>query len=182
MWKKLVLLVAVGIVSGCAGLGLPQSVLLGEGEIASLLAREFPRQHRVLDLLDVTVTAPRVRLLPERNRIATDLDFSAAERLTGRPLRGSLGLDYALRFEPSDATVRLSQVHVERVHLDAGGSRLPLSAQRVGGYLAERLLDEAVIWRAKPEQLQLMRTLGLNSGVVNVTARGVEIALAPVLR
>jgi len=182
MWKKLVLLVAVCVVSGCAGLGLPQSVLLGEGEIASLLAREFPRQHRVLDLLDVTVTAPRVRLLPERNRIATDLDFSAAERFTGRPLRGSLGLDYALRFEPSDATVRLSQVHVERVHLDAGGSRLPLSAQRVGGYLAERLLDEAVIWRAKPEQLQLMRTLGFNSGVVNVTARGVEIALAPVLR
>jgi hypothetical protein len=177
MWNKLLLVFSAWLVAGCAGLGMPGTVLLGEAEIASLLAREFPREHRVLDLLDVTVTAPRVRLLPERNRIATDLDFSAAERFTGRPLRGSLGLDYALRFEPSDATVRLSQVRVDRVNLDAGGSRLPLSAQRVGGFLAERLLDEAVIWRARPEQLQLMRTLGMNTGIVNVTARGVEIAL-----
>jgi hypothetical protein len=179
MRNKLFAVLAALLVAACAGFGGPNTVVLGEQELAALLAREFPRQQRLLEVFDVTVTAPRVRLLPERNRIATDLEFTAADRFSGRPVRGSLALDYALRFEPSDATVRLAQVRVDRVNLETGSSVLPLPAQRIGGLLAERLLDESVIWRARPEQAQRIRALGLNAGAVNVTARGVEITLAP---
>lgn len=176
--RRLFCLSLLLLLAGCAGFD-PRTVVLGESEIAALLAREFPQQRRVLQVVDVTMASPRLRLLPERNRIGTELDLAAAERITGRSVRGSLALDYALRFEPVDSSVRLTQVRVDRVHLETAGAVLPASAQRIGGLLAERLLDELVIWRARPEHAELMRRLGVNTGIVNVTARGVEIALAP---
>ena len=60
-------------------------------ELASLVAREFPQQRRVLEVVDVTVAAPRVRAVagaqPDRHRRG----LQASERLTGRPVRGWIG-------------------------------------------------------------------------------------------
>jgi hypothetical protein len=169
---------ALLVVAGCAALD-PRHVVLSESEIASLVARQFPQQRRVLEVVDVTMASPRLRLLPDRNRIGTELDLSAAERITGRSVRGSLALDYALRFEPTDTSVRLAQVRVDRVNLESGGLVLPASTQRIGGLVAEHLLEDLVIWRAKPEQAEMMRRLGITQGAVNVTTRGIEINLGP---
>ena len=57
--------------------------------------------------------------------------------------------------------------------------RIITSTQRIGGLVAEQLLDDLVIWRAKPEQADMMRRLGITHGAVNVTARGIEIHLGP---
>lgn len=167
-------LVALG---GCAGLGGPRSVTLSEAELNTLLARQFPIDRRVLEVLDVNVSSPRLRLLPERNRLATELDVRAGERLGGRTVRGSLSLDYALRFEPSDASVRLTGVRVNELRLDGVG--LPIATQRLSTLIAERLLDDFAIWRASPERAERMRSAGVGAGTVTVTARGVEIVLGP---
>lgn len=161
--------------AGCAGLVGPRSVSLSLEQLQGRLERQFPRQQRLLEIIDLTIARPNLRLLPERNRVATDLDLSATERLSGRTVRGSLSLDYALRYEASDGSVRLSKVRVQETRLDMGSGPLSPSAARVGALLAERLLDEIVIYRVDAERLKLIQGLGITAADIAVTERGVDI-------
>jgi hypothetical protein len=172
------LLIESAALSGCAGLGGPRNVTLSQADLQSLIEGQFPHQRRVLEVIDINVARPTLRLLPERNRIATDLDLAASERLTGRTARGSLALDYALRYEPTDASVRLSQVRVQEVRLDLGNGPLSSSGARVGALLAERLLDDFVVYRADPQRLKLIQRLGITAADIAVTSRGIELRFA----
>lgn len=189
---------ATAWLAGCASLSGPTVVTLTEADLTRLLQRAFPLQRRVLDLLDVTLATPSLRLQPERNRLALVLDLSSQERLFGKSARGRLAFDSALRYEPGDATVRLVQVRVQQLSLE-GGATLPGAvaaalpapampagaasapagvAQRLGQALAERMLENLSIYQLSPERLASLRQLGLQPGAVTVTARGVEITLA----
>jgi hypothetical protein len=175
-------LLAVGIVAalaatGCASLD-PRQITLSQAELQALLERQFPRQQRVMELLDVSLTKPSLRLVPERNRIATALDLSATERLSGRSLRGSLAIEHALRFEPSDATVRLANVKVDAVQLELAGTPLSGQAARLGGLLAERLLDDFVVYRVGDDKRAMLARSGVNNADVAVTPRGIELRFA----
>lgn len=164
--------------AGCAGFDRPRDVLLSQAELQRLLEREFPRQRRVFELIDVTVARPTLRLQPDRNRIATELELAAVERLSGRSLRGSLALDYALRYEPSDASVRLANVAVQSVQLDLGSGPLAPPASRIAALLAERLLDDFVLYRADAERLRLIQRLGIDAADIAVTPQGIVLRFA----
>ena len=166
--------VVVASLAACAGLG-PRNVTLSAADLQTLIERQFPRERRLLEMVDVSMARPVVRLLPERNRISTEIDLSASERLSGRSVRGSLALDHALRFEPSDATVRLSQVKVQDFRLEVGGTALRGQSARLGALLAERMLDDFVIYRVSDEKREALRRAGIHRAEVAVTSRGVEV-------
>lgn len=166
------------LLAACASLD-PRHVTLSAGEVQTLVERQFPRQQRVMELLDVNLTNPVVKLVPERNRLATTMDLMASERLSGRALRGSFAIDHSLRFEPSDATVRLANVKVDDMKLELAGTPLSGQAARLGAMLAERMLDDFVIYRVSDERRQAMARAGVNNADVAVTARGIELRFAP---
>jgi hypothetical protein len=178
-WSRFAVMVLWILLAACANLD-PRHVTLSAGEVQSLVERRFPRQQRVMELLDVNLTNPVVKLVPERNRMATSMDLQASERLSGRVLRGSLALDHGLRFEPSDATVRLANVRVEEMKLELAGTPLSGQAARLGALLAERVLDDFVIYRVSDERRQAMSRLGVNNADVAVTARGIELRFTSV--
>jgi hypothetical protein len=159
---------------GCASLG-PRHVTLSEADLQRLLERQFPREQRVMEVFDLRIARPTLRLLPERSRIATEVEVTAGERLTGRTLRGSLALDYGLRYEPSDASLRLTQVRVQDLKLDGGGTALQGQAARMGGMLAERALDDFVVYRVDEVRRDQLRRAGVAGADIVITARGVEL-------
>ena len=198
-----------GLLVGCAGLGGPTVITLSEAEIAALIQRSFPLTRRVLEVFDVQLQAPHLRLLPDQNRLSVDLTVSTQDRVFGRTARGQLLFDSALRYDARDATVRLTQVRVQQVSLSAGstaaGTVPPLAAKptppqspdlpldpaptlgpssplgpsaRLGSVLAERVLDDLVIYRVPADRLASLRQLGLQPGAVTITSRGLEITLA----
>lgn len=168
------LVLAVG---GCASLG-PRSVTLSESELASLMAKHFPTTQRVAEIAEVTVSSPRVWLIPDRNRLGASFDLNAGDRLFRRSIQGKLALDCALRFEPSDDSIRLSQVRVQQLDLDtAAFAGTPLPVQRLGALVAERMLEDMPIYRLKPEQAQRLHGSGLKPAIA-VTPQGVELTLA----
>jgi hypothetical protein len=164
--------------TACAGLD-PRHLTLSQADLQTLLDRRFPRQQRLMEVLDVSLTRPSVRLVPERNRIATALDLAATERLSGRVLRGSLALEHALRYEPSDATLRLADVRVDEIKLELSGTPLTGQAARLSALLAERALDDFVIYRVSDERRQLLARAGVNNADVVVTSRGIELRFVP---
>ena len=168
---------ALAWLAACASVD-PRHLTLSASEVQTLVARQFPRQQRLMELLDVSLANPLVRLVPERNRLATTMDLQASERLSGRALRGSLAIDHSLRFEPSDATVRLANVKVESMLLELAGTPLSGQAARLAAMLAERVLDDFVIYRVSDERQQSMARAGVNNADVAVTERGIELRFA----
>jgi len=159
---------------GCASLA-PRNLVLSQADLQTLIERQFPKERRVLEVVDLTLSRPVVRLHPDRNRIGTDLELTATERLSGRAVRGHLALDHGLRYEPSDGTVRLAQVRVQELKLDVGGRPLSAQAERLSGSLAERALDDFVLHRVSDERRQALRQAGLERAEFVVTARGIEL-------
>jgi hypothetical protein len=86
--------------------------------------------------------------------------------------------------------LRLTQVRVQQVGFElgaapaaAGNGANPLapptgSQQRLAHALAERVLEDLVLYRLSAERQASLRQLGLQPGAVTVTARGVEVTLA----
>jgi hypothetical protein len=168
--------------TACAGLGTPSTLRFDEEELNRQLARQFPLERRVLEVIDVELAHPRLALLPERDRLSTEFDLTADDRLFGGHAAAHLRLDYALRYEPSDHSLRLKDVRIQDLALAPDASPLHGQARRLGGLAAERLLENLPIWRMKPEQVARLDALGIEPRAITVTPRGVEVALGPKAR
>jgi hypothetical protein len=180
-WVRIAALsVFVGLAAGCAGLSGPRTITFTEAELVRLLERNTPVDKRLLEVLDVHVSAPRVRLLPETNRLATELDVKTTERVSGRSYGGRIGLDYALRYDEATQAIRLTQVRVNKFELDGVPSPTMRGFSKLGALIAESMLDEMMLYRFTPSDLKSAEGYGYKPGAVTVTSRGIEVTLARV--
>jgi hypothetical protein len=162
---------------------VPRSITLGEAELQAQLARRFPLQRSLLETFDLQLSEPRLRLDAQANRLATELSVLGSDRRSGRRLQGRLALDYGLRYEPADGSLRLVQPRVQSFEFGAGEGAAPRrteTAQRMAVALAERLLDDLVLYRVSAARLDALRAAGYRPGTLKVTPAGVEITIEPV--
>lgn len=159
----------------------PRQIDIPEAQLLSRIASQFPVKQRQLGLFDVSLDQPRLRLLPEENRLVTGMDYTVGVALTGvAPVKGQLELSYGLRYEPSDSTVRLHQVRVERLGVDGLSAAQAAQVRKIGGLMADDLLKEAVVHRVKPEDLQSLSGRGYRPGALKVVPGGLRLQLDPV--
>lgn len=175
----LVLCAAPVLLGACATLLGPRSIEVSQQRLQELVARRFPVSKRYLELFDLTVSSPRLTLLPETNRIATHLDVSASDRLLRRPMNGTMDLNYALRFEPADNTIRLADVRVDSFLIGDAPSPLQNQLNRIGRLLAEEMLDGQVVHTLRPEDVKNAQGRGYQPGELKVTSRGVTLNPSP---
>jgi hypothetical protein len=176
--RLVITLPAVAALASCAGMGGPTTVTLTASDIERLVQRRFPIDKRMLEVFDVTMNAPRISLLPERNRVAAVVKVNARSILVRGSWEGQLTLDSALRWEPSDQTVRLNQVRVQDLLIASADPLARSAGERMGAALAERMLEDFALYALPPERAAQMRALGVAPAAVTVTARGVEISFA----
>lgn len=171
---------SAALLAGCAAVFGPRTVEVSQAQLEELLARRFPVTRRVLEIFDVTVSAPRLRLLPEANRIATDFDLASTERLMRSQHRGSLALTFGLRFEPADNTLRATQVKVERLQIDGAPAPLQRHLERLGTLLADQALDDQVVHTLRPKDVEAVQGRGYRPGELRVTRHGLLVTLLPI--
>ena len=167
------------LLSGCAGLIGTHDVDISESQLTLLLARQFPMERKVLEVIDLAITNPVLTLIPQGNRVGTELDVAAVDRLFGNSATAHVKLDYGLRFEASDHTIRMTQVRVRELTLASGSSNLHGAAQRIGGLVAEGALENLVIYRMKPTQADEMDRLNLVASPITVTPQGLHMTVSP---
>lgn len=173
---------AAVVAVGCAGFGAAATVTLHADDIQALLQKSFPRERRLLDAVDVSIAAPRTRLLPDSNRIGAVLDVQARERIFGGSWSGRLDFDAALRWDAAEQSVRLTQVRVQDLMLTSAGNATRSSTERLGAAVAERMLEDLSLYRLKPERAAQLQQKGYAPSAVTVTSRGVEITFEAVKR
>jgi hypothetical protein len=181
-FAKFALASLCAVLAACASIMGPRTITLTEADVARQIAKLYPLERKLLGELTVRVEAPRVKLLSASNRIATDLDFSGSLDRSGKASRGSIALDYALRFDEAAQAVRMTQVRVARVQMDTLNDKPKAIVEKFGALLAEQLLNDVAIYRFKPEDLKTAEGKGYKPGSVAVTSRGVEITMVPVSR
>lgn len=168
---------------GCATLGGPLTWTLTPREIERLIEKNFPLERAVAEIFDATVQAPRLNLLPERNRIAAEVDVALRQRLLGLRWNGRIRFDSALRWDAGSQTLRLVQVRVQDLAIeDNVGSASRNAFERLGAALAERVLEGMLLYRLPPERARQLEGFGRAPSEVKVTPRGVEITFSPIER
>ncbi len=94
-------------------------------------------------------------------------------------MTGSLRVTEGLRFEASDNTVRLVDVHVERFVIDGLPPAWQRELDRIGKPLAKALLDDAVLYALRPQDIAGLEDFGVRPGDLRVTDSGLRITLLP---
>jgi pimeloyl-ACP methyl ester carboxylesterase len=167
------------VMAGCASLSGSRTLTFTESDVARLIERNAPLDRRLLEVIDVHVSTPRVKMLPDVRRLFTEMDVKTTERVSGKSYGGRIALDYALRYDEAAQAIRLTQVRVSKFELDGVPSPTQRGLGRLGALIAETMLDDLALYRFKPEDLRNAEGRGLKPGAVTVTSRGVEVTLAP---
>lgn len=141
------------------------------------VAQRFPMRYPVPGLLNLDVQVPQLRLLPEQNRLGADMQVVASGPALNRSHRGSFTVDFALRYEASDRTVRAHQLRFTRLRFP---TLQPGAVDLINTYapmLARQLLHEVVLHRLSPQDLAKADALNMQPGSISVSDRGLVIGL-----
>lgn len=171
---------AAALLGGCSELGSTLgSQTLTVRQLDELLARAFPFRRDFAGIVELTLQNPRLRLLPQENRLGTALDLLVVERITGQRLSGGIDLDYALRFDPVVGAIRLADVHVGTLDLEQLPPATRTLVARYAPRLVELLLSDVVLYRLSERRLALARQLGVGVRALRVLPDGLRIEMAP---
>ncbi|MES3010340.1 MAG: DUF1439 domain-containing protein [Pseudomonadota bacterium] len=155
------------------------SYTVSAAQLQQAVAQRFPMRYQVAGLVDLDVKSPLLRLLPEQNRLAATVAINAAGPALGRSYPGTFDIDFALRYEPSDQTLRAHQLQVRSLRMEGlnPGTTELLQATLPG--LVRDNLREVVVHRLRPQDLALPDGMGLQPDTITVTRDGLEIGFAP---
>ncbi len=174
---------AMALTLPAGGFAAPGSktVTIAQEQLQTTLAKRFPYQQKLADVLDLKIMSPRLALLPEANRIGTELDLNLLERIGGRSYTGTMALDYGLRFERTDNTVRMTGVRVSSVRLNDVPEPFNGAISRHLPRMAEQLLSNYALHTFSEQDMSLVSGLGFEPGEIKVTPKGLRITLDPML-
>ena len=148
-------------------------------QLERVLARRFPQRIPVKGLLEIEMREPRLRLLPELNRLGTELPIEASGPALRRRYSGSVDVDFALRYEASDQTLRAHGIRVNAVRVEGLGRDVAHLLDAYLRQLSQQALLEVVLHKLRPEDLALPATMGLEPGSITVTPQGLTVGFVP---
>lgn len=157
---------------------LPQ-FKVSAARLQQAVAQRFPLRYPVSGLLTLDLQAPQLSLLPAHNRLGAEMAIDAAGPALQGSHHGTLALDFALRYEASDLTVRAHQLRFKQLTMPSLQPRVALLLNTYGPTLSERALMEVVLHRLQPSDLALPNSMGLQPGSISVTDTGLVIGFVP---
>ena len=148
-------------------------------QLQQMVAQRFPRRFPVADLLNLDVQAPRLRLLPAQNRLSAEMAVEAAGPALHRSRKGRFEVDFTLRYEPSDRSLRAYQLRFKQLSIEELQPAAVAWLNSYGPALAEQALQEVVLHQLRPQDLALADVMGLQPGPITVTEVGLVIGFVP---
>ncbi|PRG06735.1 DUF1439 domain-containing protein [Burkholderia ambifaria] len=155
---------------------IPDHYTFSRGDVQKAVARKFPYQKTVAQVVDVSLANPAVNLLPDQNRVAVQLDAHFVSPFLSEPVSGKFTVSGQLAYDAPSRSVVLRAPAVDSLVLDGNAQ---MYAQQVGaaaGLLATQVLTNYPIYTFKPEQLQFA---GVNyePGTITILTNGIRVAI-----
>ena len=159
----------------CSTLTAQPRFTVSKDQLQQVIAKRFPMRYPVAGLLDLAVQAPEIQLLPVLNRLSAIMAVEASGVALNRKQAGTFEVEFALRYEVSDRTLRATAIRFKR--LDFPGLR-PEASEMLNLYgqaLSEKALLEVVLHTLKPQDLGMADGLGMQPGNITVTEKGLVV-------
>jgi hypothetical protein len=175
-----------GLLLGCAALKpQPKTLMISESKLQQLISEQFPFNSKMLEVLDVGVSSPKITFDAANNRINTSLDLNVAGSgivglLTKREYKGGIDLSYGLRFEPSDNSVRMTDVKVGKLSVDGAPELMERPISRLGVALAQKPLSEQVLYKVSAQDMEAAKGWGYKPTAFKIAPGGLAITLDPI--
>ena len=171
-----------GVAAALAGAGTGAQaqprLVVSARRLQDAVAERFPRRYTVGGLLRLTVDIPFLRLLPELNRVAADMAVNADGPALAAPTTGSFDLDFALRYERSDRSIRAHRLRVRSLRISGLPAPYPDLLDAFREPLARQTFGEVVLHRLSTQDLALAETMGFEPDTITVVADGLVIGFA----
>ena len=151
------------------------SYTVNKAQLQEAIAKRFPLRKRAQGIMDLTVQAPRLRMMPEQNRLGAVMAVEAGGQALRRAYPGTFDLDVALRYEASDMTIRAHELRVNALQFEGLPPEASMLLASYGPQLAEQALQGAVLHTLTQQDLALPDSMGVQPGSITVTARGLVI-------
>lgn len=139
------------------------------------VAQRFPLRYPVPGVMNLDLQVPQLRLLPAQNRLGAEMAVVAAGQVLERSHTGTFEVDFALRYEASDRTIRAYRVRVKRLQFPSLQPRVVDMLNTFAPALAEQSLLEVVLHQLRAQDLALADVMGLRPDSIMVTGQGVEV-------
>lgn len=148
-------------------------------QLQQAVAQRFPLRYPVPGLLNMDMQVPQLSLLPMQNRLGARMEVDVAGPALRVSHQGALEVEFALRYEASDLTVRAHQLRFKRLTMPSLQPGMVALLNSYGPALTQRALLELVVHRLQPQDLALPDGLGLQPGSLTVTDAGLVIGFVP---
>ena len=155
----------------------PPGFTVPEALLQQSVAQRFPMRYPVPGLLNLDVQVPRLRLMPEQNRLGAAMEVVAAGPALNRVHQGSFDVDFALRYEPSDRTLRAHQLRLARLTFPTLPARATEMINLYAPTLADQSLREVVVHELTAQDLRAVDAMGMQPGAITVTSTGLVVGL-----
>lgn len=143
------------------------------------VAQRFPLRYPVAQLLDLNIQAPQLQLLPQQNRINANMAVEATGPLLRRGHSGAFDVDFALRYEASDNTIRAYQLNFQNLRISGLTPQASELLNAYGPALTKQTLQEVVLHQFRREDLTMADALGMQPDSITVTDKGLVIGFVP---
>lgn len=157
---------------GCNTLTAQPRFTVSKDQLQQVMAKRFPLRYPVVGLLNLEVQAPEIRLLPEQNRLNATMAVEASGVALNRKQPGTFEVEFALRYEVSDRTLRATAIRFKR--LDFPGLR-PEASQMLNLYgqtLSEKAMLEVALHQLRTQDIAMADAMGMQPGNITVTDKG----------
>ncbi|CAM4325702.1 DUF1439 domain-containing protein [Comamonas aquatilis] len=165
------------IATGCSGKSVPSSVSVSSAKLQEMVAKRFPKQFPVAGLLQLSLTSPTLAMLPERNALNALIPVELGGKVLKEVYSGALNVDFALRYEPTDRTLRAHQIKVNSLEMNGLAPAMSDMLATYTNALAEQALGQVVLYQLQDKDLALVDALAMEPGAITVTPQGLTIAL-----
>ncbi len=179
IWRGVFSVVLLGMLAACASLSGPRTVEVPLSSLQAAMEKRFPFNSRYLELFDVRLGTPRLRMQADDNRVAAGFDAAIAPLWTRRAWSGNLLLSGRLALDPSRNAVVLTDARVETLRLNGLDSETAAYVERIGGLMVEQVFEGMVLYTFRPEELRYGGWSFLPSKI-NTHSNGLVVTFEPV--
>ena len=158
---------------GCAS--AQPSYTVSQEQLQKAIAQRFPLRFPAGGLFDLNVQSPQLRLLPAQNRLGADMVVDATGPLLRGGYAGTFDVDFALRYEASDQTIRAHQLKVNTLRMTGLPPGPAALIEAYAPALARQTLLEVTVHKLRQQDLALADTMGLEPSTITVTDKGLAI-------
>lgn len=167
--------IAAGVLAVAFSAHAQPSYTVSTEQLQQAVAQRFPVRYGVPGLVDFDIQPPQLRLLQEHNRVRAQMAVEAAGPALNRAHRGTFDVDFALRYEPTDRTIRAHRLQFRNLQLPGLAPQASELLNVYGPAIAGQALQEVVLHQLRTQDLAVADSLGMRPDSITVTDKGLVI-------